>query len=63
MVPAVALVSAPRMTPFFHLIPTMVVPVEVNLGSLTPFCINLRFLWELVVCLGDNDCTFDNCQI
>jgi hypothetical protein len=44
MVPDVARVSAPRITPSLNLMPTIVVPVEVCRGSLNPFCVNARFL-------------------
>ena len=44
MVPAVALVSAPRMTPSLNFTPTMVVPVDVCRGSLKPFWVRERFL-------------------
>lgn len=46
MVPAVARVSAPKMTPFLNLTPTMVVPVEVCFGSLNPLLVNARFLFD-----------------
>ena len=44
MGPAVARVSAPRMTPFLNLTPTIVVPVDVCRGSANPFCVKARFL-------------------
>ena len=44
MGPAVARVSAPRITPSLNFTPTMVVPVDVCRGSATPFCVNPRFL-------------------
>jgi hypothetical protein len=46
MVPAVALVSAPKMTPFLNLTPTIVVPVDVGFGSLNPLLANARFLFD-----------------
>jgi hypothetical protein len=62
MVPAVARVSAPRITPFLNLTPTMVVPVDVCFGSLNPFCVNERFLFVNTRSRGQID-AFDNCRI
>jgi len=48
MGPAVALVSAPKMTPFLNLTPTIVVPVDVCFGSLKRVVlVNARFLFLL----------------
>jgi hypothetical protein len=44
MGPDVARVSAPRITPSLNFTPTIVVPVDVCLGSEIPFCVNARFL-------------------
>lgn len=42
--PSVALVSAPRTTPSLKMMPTIVVPVFIDFGSLKPFLINISLL-------------------
>ena len=42
--PSVARVSAPRTTPSLKMMPTIVVPVFIDFGSLKPFLINISLL-------------------